>query len=65
MEVIDLNGKKRTLSSIKKIIHQVPDRDGNPVNTEYVEVTIEGRTRTWSEWWPLPQFQKLNPEIKV
>ena len=67
MKIIDINGKEREAISIQKISHQVIDKDGNPINEEYVEVLIHGvnRNMTWKEWYPLKEFIKNNPEIKI
>ena len=64
-KVIDINGKPRNIKSIKRMIHNVIDKDGNPIATEYVEVVIKGNMRNWTEWWPLAEFIKTNPTVKV
>jgi hypothetical protein len=65
MRIVDINGKEREVSSIKKIVHKVPDKDGNMLDSDYVEVVIVGRTRTWTEWWPLKDFQRYNPTVVI
>jgi len=33
------------------------------VDEKYLEVTIIGKNREWTEWYPLGVFEKLNPEF--
>ena len=35
------------------------------VEEKFVEATIIGRSREWVEWYPLKQFEEMNPEIKL
>lgn len=67
MEIIDINGKEREIVSAQRISHQVIDKDGNPIDEEYIEVVIQGRHRkgTWKEWYPLKDFVEKNPEVKI
>jgi len=67
MRIIDVNGKKRDVESIKKMVHQVPDKDGNMIDEEYAEAVINGRYRkgTWKEWYPLEKFKEMNPKVKI
>ena len=66
MRIIDINNKKRKVSSIKKIINTIKDKDGNDVEEEFAEVIIIGRYRPdWKEWYPLKQFLILNPRVRV
>ncbi len=62
MIVIDLNGKEREVSSIKKINHDVMDVITKEMVSEiFVEVEIIGHMREWTEWWPFNDFKELNP----
>jgi len=66
MEIIDINNKKREIESIKEIAHEVIDKDGNPVNEQYIEVMIVGKSgRKWKEWYPSVIFKELNPEVNL
>jgi len=68
MKIIDINGKEREVVSIKKINHQIRDAVHGGVFTtkEYVEVEVQGKTgRVWKEWYPIEDFRKLNPGIKI
>ena len=66
MNITDINGKARRIKSLKTIVHQVPDRiSGELLGIDYVEVEILGKIRTWVEWYPLAEFRKLNPGIKI
>jgi len=67
MKIIDINGKEREIASIKRITQQIPDaiNGGIAATKEYIEVVIIGKTRTWIEWYPLEDFEKSNPSIKV
>lgn len=67
-KIIDINGKERTVKSIKKIVHQVQDVvTGNMIDENFVEVVIIGQHRkgTWKEWYPLNKFIELNPNIRT
>ncbi|MDP2692288.1 MAG: hypothetical protein Q8O88_01450 [bacterium] len=66
MKVIDINGKERNVvgGSLRKIVHPVPDKiNGGFVDTDFIEMEIQGRFRTWQEWCSLDIFKKNNPEI--
>ena len=68
MEIIDINGKKRNVSSVKRMTQQIPDAVNGGIATtrEYVEVVIVGKTkRTWTEWYPFEQFVVLNPNMVI
>lgn len=67
MKIIDPEGKEREILSIKKISHQVVDavHNGQFIQTELVEVMIQGRTRRWVNWYPLEEFVRMNPTIVV
>jgi len=65
MKIVDINGKKREVLSIKKVTLQIPDRVNGGIATtkDYVEVVIQGKNRTWTEWYPLEDFQSMNPDL--
>ena len=63
VNIIDINGKLRNILSLKKIIHQVVDMNGNFIDADYVEIVIKGKTRTWIEWYPLEEFKDKNPNF--
>ena len=85
MQIIDINGKKRTAKDNLKIIidkrsndcgqifHEnidgelVAKKEMSIVDVEekFVEVVIIGRNREWIEWYPLKQFEEMNPEIRI
>lgn len=67
MEIIDENGKKREILSIKKINHKVPDvtQKDKFIIEKFVEVVIRGKRLTWKEWYSLKEFKKRNPNIVV
>ena len=65
MKIVDINGKEREINSLKKIIHKVPDKITHElVDTDFIEVEIQGKHRKWTEWYPLPDFKKYNPGYK-
>ena len=35
------------------------------VETKFVEVNIIGKNSEWREWYPLEQFEEMNPEIRL
>ena len=85
MEIIDINGKKRTIKDSYKIITDKRSNECGQIYHEniegeliskkeisiveieekFVEVTIIGKNRTWIEWYPLKQFEELNPDIRI
>jgi len=65
MKITDINGKEREVEYCKEIAHEVVDKDGNPVNEQYIEVVIIGHSgRRWKEWYSLKEFLKFNPDYK-
>ena len=66
MKIINTNDKEHDVLSIKKIVHQISDKVNNTtLDVEYVEVVINGKTRTWTEWIPLEDFKLKNPKIEI
>ena len=67
MKIIDINGKEREIASIKRITQQIPDaiNGGIAATKEYIEVVIIGKTRTWKEFYPLEDFERLNPNVVI
>lgn len=66
MRVIDLNGKKKKIDSIKVIQHDVSDAvNGGSVLVEYVEVEVVGKQSNWTEWWLLKEFKHNNPNFDL
>lgn len=68
MRIIDGNGSEKEAVSLRVITHEVKDAvNKGVIPTEFVEATIKGKNRlgTWTEWYPLVEFQINNPNIKV
>ena len=65
MKLVDLNGKKRTVKSAIVITHDTVDIMGNDVKEPFVEVVIKGKNRSWTEWWPLADFEEKNPGVTI
>ena len=68
MKVIDINGKERDITSVKKTCIKVPDALHKDVfiKKDYAEVVIIGHFgRTWKEFYPLEDFKKANPQVRV
>lgn len=68
MEIIDINGRRRNIISYRVVTEQVPDaiNGGVAATKQFVEVVIQGKTgRTWKEWYPLEDFKRLNPKVKL
>ena len=66
MKIIDENGKEREAISVKKIVHKIPDAiNGGFIEEEFVEAVIDGKRGSWKEFYHLPKFKQLNPEVKV
>ena len=62
---IDPNGKLKTARDIQLIRHQIRDAINNTTFTElYVKITVVGKHRgEWTEYMPLKDFIKLNPNL--
>lgn len=66
MKIIDTDGKEREIKSIKTIIHQIKDViSGKLINEKFVEVMIIGENREWIQFYPLTEFKKFNPKVRV
>lgn len=65
MEIIDENGKRREISSMKIISHPVSDGNGGVTNVEFVEYTVHGKVREWVDWCPLNVFRTNNPGVEI
>jgi len=67
VEIIDINGKRRNVSSIKRKTVQILDAVNGGIATtkEYIEVAIVGKTRNWTEWYTLEQFAVKNPDVVI
>lgn len=67
MKIIDINGKERNVKSLKIVNHNIQDeRSGELKVLKYVEAVLKGRSgNEWVEWYPLKEFNKLNPKRKV
>ena len=63
LKIIDESGKEREVSNPKIITHEMKDDKGNPVNREFVEFMVQGKTREWVDWCPLDVFREKNPGI--
>lgn len=64
MIIVDLNGKKREVLSAELVSHKSQDvvNGGVAEVKHFVKVVIVGRSgRIWEEWYPLDEFQKMNP----
>ena len=68
MKIIDINGKEREAKSVVVIKHEITDVVNNKTKIEeFVEVMIKRRFRKKleKEWYPLEEFKKLNPKLKL
>ena len=68
MKIIDINGKLRTILSIKKVVSPIRNAITGDTfsNREYVEVVIVGKSgRVWKEFYPLEDFERLNPNVVI
>jgi len=66
--ILDSNGKEKNAISLKVITHEVRDAiNKGAIPTKFVEAVIKGkhRTETWIEWYPLSEFKKNNPDIRI
>ena len=75
MQIIDINGKKREIvdESLVVVEHEVPAlgpyaKKGETIMKKFVQVLIKPhfKSRTpWLEWYPLDEFKKMNPKVKL
>lgn len=69
-KIIDCNGKERNAKSVKVIQHEfrnaLTDSDNEVLGElEYAEVVIIGKSREWTEWYPLDEFREKNPDLEI
>ena len=62
---VDINGRRKTASSIRLIKHPIRDAINETTFDEpWVEIHVIGRVRgEWIEYMPLKDFIRLNPEL--
>ena len=65
MRIVDSDGKKREVLSLKKMPFSHKDIKGNLITEDYVEVIIKGQNWNWKNWYPLKEFRKFNPSLKI
>lgn len=67
MIITDLEGKEREVEDLKVVVHDNMNAiDGEVAEQiEYVEVTVIGKRRVWTNWYPLEEFRKLNPHVDI
>lgn len=66
MQIFNLHTKnKREAENFKVVSHEEYDKKGKLQTNQYVEYTIIGKNRTWTDFMPVEDFKKRNPEIKV
>ena len=65
MRILEPGGKRRRVryAKVVELAHQ--DSDGRPITEAFVEVVIMGKNHAWPQWYPVEEFQRLNPETKV
>lgn len=68
MMILDCNGKQKEALSLRVITHEVQDAvNKGAIPSKYVEAVIKGQNRpeTWTEWYPLVEFQVNNPDVRI
>lgn len=67
VKIVDINGKERVVKRLKAVKHRIRDQiNERDIIEEYVEATIVGRHgREWIEYYPMDEFRKKNPEVKI
>ena len=75
MKIVDINGKEREIvkDSLIVIEHKVPAigpyaKPGDMIKKKFVQVLIKPHfdSRTpWNEWYPIKEFKKMNPKVKI
>lgn len=65
MKIIDTNGREREVLSAERMSHSHEDIYGKIITEEYVKVLVKGKNRQWINWYPLKEFAKYNPTVKV
>jgi len=44
---------------------KVPEEVNIETDEKFIEVVIVGKSREWVEWYPLKDFERHNPSIKI
>ena len=66
MKIFNLHTKnKKEAEDFKVVAHEEYDKYGKLQTNKYVEFTIVGKNRSWTDFMPIKEFKKRNPEIKV
>lgn len=65
MKILDTGGKEREALSVSRVSHTHQDTSGNTISEDYAKAVIKGKSRTWVNWYPIRQFLKLNPNIRI
>ncbi len=65
MKIIDTDNKIRNISNIKKAVYVIKDKDNNEIKEDFIEVMIKGKGRSWIQFYPLDEFKKFNPKVRI
>lgn len=66
LKIIDVNGKERNASTLKKVVYKVHDavHKNELIDKTYIEAQIIGKNgRTWITWFPFEEFVVANPNL--
>jgi hypothetical protein len=61
----DTDNISREVAYIKKIKHMYKDLKGQEILEDFIEVLILGKERKWVQYYPLIEFMRLNPEVRI
>ena len=68
MNIVDCSGRDKNALSLRVITQEITDAiNKGAIPIKYVEAVIKGRNRpeTWTEWYPLIEFQINNPDVRL
>ena len=66
MKIFNLHSnKERKIKDLKKTSHKEYDKNGVEQTNHYVEFTIVGNNREWTDFMTVKDFKRLNPNITI
>lgn len=66
MKIFNLHSSdEKTVENLKVIDHEEYDKNGQLQVNTYVEYTVIGKNRKWTDFMPINDFKKLNPKVKI
>ena len=57
--------KEMNVSDLNITFYEEYDAMGKLQNNKYVQFTVVGNNRSWTDFMAIDDFRKLNPDIKI